>query len=36
MIIFNQGKYRSIHTAKPDELAQLAAQVATDTDHRPH
>lgn len=36
MIIFNQGKYRSIHTAKPDELTQLAAQVATDTDHRPH
>ncbi|MFC0323457.1 glycoside hydrolase family 32 protein [Gallibacterium melopsittaci] len=35
MIIFNQGKYRSLHTAQPNELTQLAAQVAQDIHHRP-
>ncbi|WKS99720.1 glycoside hydrolase family 32 protein [Gallibacterium salpingitidis] len=35
MIVFNQGKYRSLYTAQPNELATLAAQVASDCHHRP-
>lgn len=35
MIIFNNGKYKSILAAEPDELAAVAATVAQDTDFRP-
>ncbi|WP_032093728.1 glycoside hydrolase family 32 protein [Necropsobacter rosorum] len=35
MIIFNQGKYKSLYAAQPDELAQLADSVAQDKDFRP-
>ncbi len=35
MIIFNQGKYKSIYAEQPGELAQIADTVAQDKDFRP-
>lgn len=35
MIIFNQGKYRSLYTAQPQELETLSAEVNSDLHHRP-
>lgn len=35
MIIFNQGKYRSLHTAQSQELDNIANQVAQDKYFRP-
>lgn len=36
MIIFNNGKYKSIYAAKDDELAQIAETVSQDKDFRPY
>ena len=36
MIIFNNGKYKSILAAEKDELAEIAETVQKDKDFRPH
>lgn len=35
MIIFNNGKYKSLYAAEPNELQQIAETVAQDQDYRP-
>ncbi len=36
MIIFNNGKYKSILAAEKGELAEIAETVQKDKDFRPH
>ena len=36
MIIFNNGKYKSILAAEAGELAEIAETVQKDNDFRPH
>lgn len=36
MIIFNQGKYKSLHAAQPNELESIKSAVEKDQDFRPH